>query len=103
MNEVKSIRFSGGLFVLLSDKIYDEKIGYPSINDTNHVEMKDLSEKPVWVWNKSYSFPNKIKILQPGETTKIIIKDINIWNQYQCMITFNFSRSASFFESGIGR
>jgi cellobiose phosphorylase len=28
---------------------------------------------------------------------------INIWNQYQCMITFNFSRSASFFESGIGR
>ncbi len=28
---------------------------------------------------------------------------VNIWNQYQCMITFNFSRSASFFESGIGR
>ena len=27
----------------------------------------------------------------------------NIWNQYQCMITFCFSRSASFFESGIGR
>ena len=28
---------------------------------------------------------------------------VNIWNQYQCMITFNLSRSASFFESGIGR
>lgn len=28
---------------------------------------------------------------------------VNIWNQYQCMITFNFSRSASYFESGIGR
>ncbi len=28
---------------------------------------------------------------------------VNIWSQYQCMITFNFSRSASFFESGIGR
>ena len=28
---------------------------------------------------------------------------VNIWNQYQCMITFNFSRSASFFESGVGR
>ena len=28
---------------------------------------------------------------------------VNIWNQYQCMITFNMSRSASFFESGIGR
>lgn len=28
---------------------------------------------------------------------------VNIWNQYQCMITFCFSRSASYFESGIGR
>jgi cellobiose phosphorylase len=28
---------------------------------------------------------------------------VNVWNQYQCMVTFNFSRSASFFESGIGR
>jgi cellobiose phosphorylase len=28
---------------------------------------------------------------------------VNTWNQYQCMITFCFSRSASFFESGIGR
>jgi len=28
---------------------------------------------------------------------------VSIWNQYQCMVTFNMSRSASFFESGIGR
>jgi cellobiose phosphorylase len=28
---------------------------------------------------------------------------VNVWNQYQCMITFNMSRSASYFESGIGR
>ena len=28
---------------------------------------------------------------------------VNIWNQYQCMVTFNFSRSASYYESGIGR
>ena len=28
---------------------------------------------------------------------------VDIWNQYQCMVTFNMSRSASFFESGIGR
>ena len=30
-------------------------------------------------------------------------RTVNIWNQYQCMITFFFSRSASYFESGIGR
>lgn len=28
---------------------------------------------------------------------------VNIWHQYQCMVTFNMSRSASYYESGIGR
>ena len=28
---------------------------------------------------------------------------VNVWHQYQCMVTFNMSRSASYFESGIGR
>ena len=28
---------------------------------------------------------------------------VNVWNQYQCMVTFNLSRSASYFESGLGR
>ncbi len=30
-------------------------------------------------------------------------RSVNIWNQYQCMVTFNMSRSASLYESGIGR
>ena len=28
---------------------------------------------------------------------------VNVWNPYQCMVTFNLSRSASYFETGIGR
>ncbi|MBN1798727.1 MAG: glycosyl transferase [Spirochaetales bacterium] len=28
---------------------------------------------------------------------------VNVWNQYQCMVTYNIGRAASFFESGIGR
>ncbi len=35
--------------------------------------------------------------------SKELERMVNVWNQYQCMITFCFSRSASFFESGIGR
>lgn len=27
----------------------------------------------------------------------------NIWHQYQCMVTFNMSRSASYYETGTGR
>ena len=28
---------------------------------------------------------------------------VNIWNPYQCMVTFNLSRSASLYETGVGR
>ncbi len=34
---------------------------------------------------------------------KTMNRMVNIWNQYQCMVTFNMSRSASYFESGTGR
>ncbi|MDR3107962.1 MAG: glycosyl transferase, partial [Bifidobacteriaceae bacterium] len=33
----------------------------------------------------------------------VLTRMVNIWNSYQCMVTFNLSRSASYFESGIGR
>ena len=34
---------------------------------------------------------------------KKLCRMVNIWNQYQCMVTFNMSRSASYYESGTGR
>ncbi|MDA3850906.1 MAG: glycosyl transferase [Spirochaetaceae bacterium] len=40
-------------------------------------------------------------VLDSGD--KKLDRMVNIWNQYQCMVTFNMSRSASFFETGIGR
>ena len=36
-------------------------------------------------------------------TNEKVDRMVNIWNQYQCMVTFNMSRSASYYESGIGR
>ena len=42
----------------------------------------------------------KLQVNTPDEHTN---RMVNIWNAYQCMITFNISRSASYFESGIGR
>ena len=42
----------------------------------------------------------KFQIQSPDERLN---RMVNIWNQYQCMVTFCMSRSASFFESGIGR
>lgn len=40
------------------------------------------------------------QVQTPDEHTN---RMVNIWNAYQNMVTFNLSRSASYFESGIGR
>jgi len=42
----------------------------------------------------------KMQVNTPDEHTN---RMVNIWNAYQCVVTFNMSRSASYFESGIGR
>ncbi len=44
-----------------------------------------------------------LSVYQVQSEDSILNRMANIWNQYQCMITFNLSRSASFYESGIGR
>ncbi len=43
---------------------------------------------------------NVFQVESPDEHTN---RMVNIWNAYQCMVTFNMSRSASWYESGIGR
>jgi Cellobiose phosphorylase len=46
---------------------------------------------------------NRLNVFSVKTGEEKLDRMVNIWNQYQCMITFCFSRSASFFESGIGR
>jgi cellobiose phosphorylase len=41
--------------------------------------------------------------LQVATPSEHVDRMVNVWNPYQCMVTFNLSRSASSFESGIGR
>jgi hypothetical protein len=84
---VKNIRFSGGLFVLLENE--DD---YPSIKDNKHLELKDVTDKPVWTWNRSYSFEPRIAQLQPEEFVKIVFRQINIWNEL-----YPFGYSVSFY------
>jgi cellobiose phosphorylase len=40
---------------------------------------------------------------QLAATDPQLCRMVNVWNPYQCMVTFNLSRSASYYESGIGR
>ncbi|MCQ2507903.1 MAG: glycosyl transferase [Dorea sp.] len=41
--------------------------------------------------------------LQINSADEKLNRLVNVWNQYQCMVTFNMSRSASYYESGMGR
>ncbi len=71
-------------------------------------------------YNTKEKFSNSDKVLEAFQNHKkywdnllsnfsvqtedpIVNRMANIWNQYQCMVTFNMSRSASLYESGIGR
>lgn len=56
-------------------------------------ELERLSE----YWN------DLLSIYQIKSDNEKVNRMVNIWNQYQCMVTFNISRSASYFESGTGR
>ncbi len=67
-----------------------ERFGTPEKADAAFVELKEY-------WEKLLS---RFTVETPDEK---VDRMVNIWNQYQCMVTFNMSRSASYFESGIGR
>ena len=62
-------------------------------NDQVDAAFKALNE----YWSKLLS-----KYTLEAEDDKLC-RMVNIWNQYQCMVTFNMSRSASYYESGTGR
>ena len=54
-------------------------------------------------WNSLLSGFQLSAHTNDSETDEKLNRMVNIWNQYQCMVTFNMSRSASYFESGLGR
>jgi cellobiose phosphorylase len=77
------------------------------INKTKALEMIDLYSDTTKVdaaFNELKKYwENLLSIYQVNSGDDKLDRMVNIWNQYQCMVTFNMSRSASYFESGIGR
>ena len=49
------------------------------------------------------AWDERLGTLQVATGNEHVDRMVNTWNPYQCMVTFNLSRSASMFESGIGR
>ncbi|MBN1647905.1 MAG: glycosyl transferase [Spirochaetales bacterium] len=94
-------------------------LGYVEVPDEQKWEKKGvINKKPAKAMMSRYDSPQKImagltelkayweELLShyslQHEDDKLC-RMVNIWNQYQCMVTYNIGRAASFFESGIGR
>lgn len=88
----------------------DDKFDPPDSQVINKKRAKVALEKYLKPENADQAFAElreywtmllgKLQVTTPDEHTN---RMVNIWNAYQCMVTFNMSRSASYFESGIGR
>lgn len=88
----------------------DEKFDPPQSSTVNKRLARPIidryldGQKVTSAFHELKSYWDKLLTIQqvqsPDEHTD---RMVNIWNAYQCMVTFNLSRSASYFESGIGR
>ena len=65
-----------------------------------HLEPKHVDQAFVRLREE---WDDLLGVLQVDSPNVHVDRMVNVWNAYQCMVTFNLSRSASYFESGIGR
>jgi cellobiose phosphorylase len=88
----------------------DKDSKWEAPNVINKAKAKDMIKKFATVQQVEEAF-GELKKYWDGLLSRYTVRSgdekldrmVNIWNQYQCMVTFNMSRSASYFESGIGR
>ncbi|MFX1503432.1 MAG: GH36-type glycosyl hydrolase domain-containing protein, partial [Promethearchaeota archaeon] len=90
-NEVKNIIF---LLGVTKEKSQATQLIH-KFNIFKNVENELLKIKEVWV-----KYLKKLLAETPDKDFNSII---NIWNPYQCKVTFNWARYVSFYETGIGR
>ncbi len=99
------------LFVLgYHENPRDAKFADPGLQVLNKVTVKPVIARYLDSANVNAAFEElclywdgllgRLAVATPDAHTN---RMVNIWNAYQCMITFNMSRSASYFESGMGR
>ena len=86
----------------------DKKFSAPQVinKDKAHelIASLDTSEKVDKAFRELCDYwDNLLNIYNVQTGNEKVDRMVNIWNQYQCMVTFCMSRSASFFESGVGR
>ena len=99
------------IFVLgYSENPGNEKFDPPGSQTIDKRRVRAVIDKYLQSQNVEAAFAalqrywdNLLGIYQAKTPDRHTNRMVNTWNAYQCMVTFNMSRSASFYESGIGR
>ena len=104
--EEKTIVFLLGYFENPADEKYDP----PDSSTLNKRRVTPVIQKYLQLGQVETAFQDLasywhdlLSVFQVDSPDEHTNRMVNIWNAYQVMITFNMSRSASYFESGIGR
>jgi cellobiose phosphorylase len=104
--ETREVIFLLGYFENPRDRKFDPP-GSPILNKALVRPVIDRWLRPATVaegWHRLReswtSVLSRLQVDTPDVDTNRIV---NVWNPYQCMVTFEMSRSASLFESGVGR
>ena len=104
--EEKQIIFALGYFENPTDAKFDppksqriNKRGVRGVID----KFKDKAQADAAFEALRVYWDEVLGVLQVQTPNEHVNRTVNMWNAYQCMVTFNMSRSASLFESGIGR
>jgi cellobiose phosphorylase len=102
--EEKSLVFVLGYVEIAADKKFTAPQVINKVPAEQLMERFANAEKVEAAYLELRSFwEGLLSVYQLDHPERELMRSVNTWNQYQCMVTFNFSRSASFFESGIGR
>ncbi len=102
--ELKELIFVLGYIENEDDKKWESKGVINKENAIALIEKFSTPEKVEASFNELQKYwDSLLSIYQVRSHDEKLDRMVNIWNQYQCMVTFNMSRSASYFESGIGR
>jgi len=107
--ELKAGEVKDYVFILgyVENDVKNKWEGPGIINKTKAEEMivkiKNSEDVDRELASISEYWDNLLSVYQLEHSDEKLSRMVNIWNPYQCIITYHMTRSASYFESGIGR
>ena len=103
-DEVRSINFALGYFANPEKHKFEapDRIDKKGVNRVLRLYLDRKGSEKAFVSLRN-SWEGLLAHLQVDSPDAELNTMVNTWHQYQCMMTYNMARSASYYETGIGR